>query len=97
MTAQPTASYVAGAGHGGAMPGQQQIEKIHNSEYGVMREGEGHDPTDGSFSEWFLVMKKVSGEYMPMRRFAHKDDAMQYIQTQLKALRGRGRKSNTGE
>ena len=91
MTAQhPT---VSGAGHGGAMPGQQPVvEPIHNSDYGVMREGEGHDPTDGSFSEWFLVMKKVSGEYMPMRRFAHKDDALGYIQTQLKAARGRGRR-----
>ncbi len=68
MTPQHPA--VSGVGHGAAMStAQPQIEKIHGSDYGVMREGGGRDVTGTVSESWFLVMKKVSGEYMPAPPF----------------------------
>ena len=91
MSPQPTAS---GVGHGAASPVPQSgIEKIHGSDYGLQFEGaDCIDPTDGLRGDFWLVMKKIGGEWCALRRFAAKSDCQEYISTQLKAARGRGRR-----
>ncbi len=89
MTPPPTAS---GVGHAGALPAQQPaVEPIHGSDYGLQFEGSGADPTDGLQGDFWLVLKQINGEWCALRRYRSKADCQEYISTQLKALRGRGR------
>ncbi len=90
MSPQPIAS---GAGHGAAMSSPQSgIEKIHGSDYGLLRELGGPDVTGTASEEWWMVLRLIGGEYLPARRFAVKADAMDYVTTMVRALKARGRK-----
>ena len=90
MSPQPTAS---GAGHVGAMPAQQPlVEPIHGSDYGLQFEGSGVDPSDGAAGDFWLVVKKIAGEWCALRRYQDKTSALDYVTTQVRALKARGRK-----
>ena len=88
----PQRPTVSGAGHGGAMPAQQHVEPVVGSDYGLQFEGSGVDPADGLQGDFWLVVKKISGEWCALRRYPEKQSATFYIQEQLKAARGRGRR-----
>ena len=75
------------------MPAQQPtVEPVVGSDYGLLRELGGQDVTGTVSPEWWMVMKLIHGEYLPCRRFAAKVDALDYVTTQVRALKARGRK-----
>ena len=62
------------------------VQVIRGSDYALRHDGAGYDPVDSTYSDaWCSVMRRVGGEYQPARRFAHRHDAMAYVQAQVRA------------
>jgi hypothetical protein len=72
------------------------ILPIHGSGgYALQSLGGGHDVVDGAWSsDWTVLLAKVGESYVPLRKFSSAGDAVDYVETQLRAARARREERN---
>ena len=63
---------------------------IHGSPFALRHDGAGHCPVDNTFSEaWVTLLKMFGDEYLAIRRFPDHQAALDYVATQVRAIRAR--------